>query len=358
MRATRYLAAITLCALAIGCGPSQTTLLLNILPAPGLRVATLQADLNIAGSLVASQSLASVDGTVDLPGSVVILLPDQATAVNVVLTGMTVDGQALHASVTYQSVPFSQVTGVVTLGSSSVGSGGGPDMGSDDNSPGDDGGMQPSPVMNDMAVAPDLAPMPPDLMPPPVVPLAKDDFNRPDQTFWGKASDGQTWGTDANTNNTFSIKTKTGQITDVNGNADTGTLGPVATNVDVLASGALSNFTNNSEIGPILRFTDNANFYKAVINGDIFKIVTKVKGTSTDAVTVNFAATANTQYSIRFRAMGTTLMAKVWPTGTTEPAGWMLTFTDNNNVSGYCGVRLVFNANATATFTSFLALPL
>lgn len=354
MRAIKYLVALTF--FALGCGPSETTLLLNVLPAPGLRVATLQADLNIAGSLVASQSLASNNGVVELPGSVVILLPDESTDVNVVLTGATVDGQPLHASVTYRSVPHAQVTGVVTLGGS----------GSDATSPSDSGSgtadspadMATSPTpARDMAVAPDLATLPPDLAPPPVVPLAKDDFNRPDQTFWGKASDGQTWGTDANTSNTFAIKNKTGQITDNNDN-DTGTLGPVATNVDVLATGSLNSFSNQSEIGPTLRFTDNQNFYKAVINGDILKIVSKVKGTSTDLVTVNFAATAGTLYSIRFRASGTSLMAKVWPAASTEPAGWMLSVTDNNFNSGYCGVRLVFNANATATFTSFVALPL
>jgi hypothetical protein len=356
MPAIRFLAAVTLCALAIGCGPSQTTLLLNILPAPGLRVATLEADLIIAGSEVTTQSLATVNGTVELPGSVVILLPDESADVNVVLTGATIDGQPLHASVTYRSVPFSQVTGVVTLGGASNATGpSDADAGSDD-SPADMATALTPP--RDMAAAPDLAPMPPDLAPPPVVPLAKDDFNRPDQTFWGKASDGQSWGTDANTSNTFAIKNKTGQITDVNGNADTGTLGPVSTNVDVLATGTVASFTNNSEIGPTARFNDNGNFYKAIINGDILKIVSKVKGTSTDLVTVNFAATAGTLYSIRFRVSGTTLMAKVWPAAATEPAGWMLTVTDNNIASGYCGVRLVFNANTTATFTSFLALPL
>jgi hypothetical protein len=359
MRAIRYLAALTFFALAIGCGPSETTLLLNVLPAPGLRVATLQADLNIGGSLVASQSLASNNGVVELPGSVVILLPDESTDVNVVLTGATVDGQPLHASVTYHSVPHAQVTGVVTLGGSGSESNGpsGSDSGSGSNDSPADMATPPTPA-HDMAMStPDLA-MPPDLAPPPVVPLAKDDFNRPDQTFWGKASDGQTWGTDANTSNTFSIKNKTGQITDVNGNNDTGTLGPVSTNVDVLATGSLASFNNNSEIGPTARFNDNGNFYKAVINGDIFKIVSKVKGTSTDLVTVNFAATAGTLYSIRFRVSGTSLMAKVWPAAATEPAGWMLNTSDANIASGYCGVRLVFDANTTATFTSFVALPL
>ena len=41
--------------------------------------------------------------------------------------------------------------------------------------------------------------------------LAQDTFQRTNQTYWGKASDGQTWGGDANSSNVFSISGNTGK---------------------------------------------------------------------------------------------------------------------------------------------------
>src|SRR5579884_3422103 len=42
--------------------------------------------------------------------------------------------------------------------------------------------------------------------------LARDTFQRPDQLFWGKASDGQLWTGDANGSDTFSIVRNAGQV--------------------------------------------------------------------------------------------------------------------------------------------------
>src|SRR6202045_1678635 len=42
--------------------------------------------------------------------------------------------------------------------------------------------------------------------------LAKDTFQRPDQAFWGPASDGRVWAGDANTSDAFSIVGKAGQV--------------------------------------------------------------------------------------------------------------------------------------------------
>src|SRR5262249_40194243 len=153
-------------------------------------------------------------------------------------------------SLRFRSIPHEQVVQVVTLGSSSQqGNDTSDDLGPA-NAP-DDAGVTP-PSLPDLATVRDLA-APPDLTPPPPGTIAKDDFQRPNQPLWGKASDGQTWGAAANTSNTFAIVNKTGQITDVNGNADSAVLGPVATNAEVLVTTTLNTFTNNSETGPLLR---------------------------------------------------------------------------------------------------------
>lgn len=43
--------------------------------------------------------------------------------------------------------------------------------------------------------------------------MAQDTFQRPNQEHWATASDGYTWGRGANTNSSFSIVNKTGQVT-------------------------------------------------------------------------------------------------------------------------------------------------
>src|SRR5258707_9552977 len=55
-----------------------------------------------------------------------------------------------------------------------------------------------------------------------------------------------------------------------------------------------------------------------------------VKISTTIMGSVSFAATAGTSYTLRFRVVGTTLYARVWQTGTTEPTNWLITVTDTS----------------------------
>ncbi|MDQ1449543.1 MAG: hypothetical protein QOC79_2514, partial [Actinomycetota bacterium] len=68
-----------------------------------------------------------------------------------------------------------------------------------------------------------------------------------------------------------------------------------------------------------------------------------------------FAATAGTSYSLRFRVVGTTITAKVWATGTAEPANWTITSSDSALSRGNTGLRMQLGAGVTVTYTSFLA---
>ena len=184
-------------------------------------------------------------------------------------------------------------------------------------------------------------------------PLAQDTFQRPNQALWGTASDGQTWSGDANTESVFSIANNTGQVS----NATTtysAVLGPAATNAEVLFSGSMSSYSNDN-LGAVLRWTDDINWYKAYIDGASLIVQKKVNGATTILGSVPFTATAGTSYTLRFRVVGTTLYAKVWQTGTSEPANWMVMVTDTTFSSGFCGLRMLAQNGATAAYTSFLA---
>lgn len=185
--------------------------------------------------------------------------------------------------------------------------------------------------------------------------LAQDTFKRANQSRWGTASDGLTWGGDANTNAAFSISGDAGLVSNGNGATYSAVLGSTATNAEVYATSSISSFTN-SNFGDVLRWTDGNNWYKAYIDGSRLYIQKKVRGTTTFLSSVAFTATAKTSYSIHFRVTGTTLEANVWTSSGTEPKGWMVSTTDSSLSSGYCGMRILTQAKMTATVTSFRAL--
>jgi hypothetical protein len=183
--------------------------------------------------------------------------------------------------------------------------------------------------------------------------LAQDTFQRANQNLWGKASDGQTWGGDANTQAGFSIHNNVGQIANGSGPYNA-ILGPATTNAEVLFTGSMSSFTNNN-LGAVLRWKDTNNWYKAYINGTTLVIQVKVNGATTILSQVAFTAAANTAYNLRFRIVGTTLSAKAWATTTTEPATWTATATNATLTSGQCGLRIQVLGATSASITAFQA---
>ncbi len=189
--------------------------------------------------------------------------------------------------------------------------------------------------------------------PSPGATIAQDTFQRANQSHWGTASDGLVWAGDANSNNVFSISNKTGQLSN-NGGAYNAILGPTATNADVLVTGSTNKFSN-SNIGAVLRWTDTNNWYKAYIDGSNLVVQKRVKGNFTTLKTFKFAATGGKSYTIRFDVVGSTLSAKVWLTGTTEPSSWMITVNDTSLTSGFCGMRIQVQSGITTNITSFQA---
>jgi len=186
--------------------------------------------------------------------------------------------------------------------------------------------------------------------------LAQDTFQRANQSRWGTASDGQLWGGDANSSSVFAIAGTTGQL--VNGNTSyNAVLGPTATDAQVVFSGSISSFSATAtNFGAVLRWTDTNNWYRAFINGTNLIIQKKVNGSLSMLKKIPFTAQAGTSYSLRFSAIGSTLTAKVWPTGNTEPGAWMLTATDSSLQAGQCGLRLLMRSKIIAQITAFTAM--
>lgn len=184
--------------------------------------------------------------------------------------------------------------------------------------------------------------------------LAIDTFQRPNQAFWGKASDGNTWAGGANRVNAFSIVNNSGQVTATGTNSYNAILGPTATNAAVVFSGSITNFSN-ANVGAVLRWTDANNWYGASLDGAHLMLQKDVNGTVATLTSVAFAAKANTSYSLRFLVTGTTLKARVWATGSTEPTTWLLTSTDTALTAGRGGLTML-TQNATLTITAFKVL--
>jgi len=187
---------------------------------------------------------------------------------------------------------------------------------------------------------------------PPTGILAQDNFQRPDQAFWGITTGGQAWGADARASQSFAVVNHMGAVTNGSGVYDA-ILGPRATNVEVVLSGSLNHYATSS-LGPVLRWTDANNLYKVFLGGGQLILLKKVAGVVTILKTVTFPAQDGTAYTFRFRATGSQLSARVWPANQPEPSNWMIMVTDNDLQSGYGGLRVVMQSGATANITSFM----
>lgn len=183
--------------------------------------------------------------------------------------------------------------------------------------------------------------------------LAQDTFQRADQRFWGTASDGLRWGTDANSLPSFAIDGHRGVIANGQG-AFEATIGPRVADADVVFSATVSRYgPGTSNMGALLRWSDAKDWYKAYIDGAQLVLLKEVAGKITVLDNIAYPAKGGTAYTLRFRAVGPMLMAKVWPTSQPEPAAWMVSVTDTALSVGFGGVRFVILNGATASITSF-----
>jgi phosphatidylinositol-3-phosphatase len=206
------------------------------------------------------------------------------------------------------------------------------------------GGLTPTPTLSP-------SPTPTDAPPPAF--WAQDTFQRPNQTYWGVASNGMTWGSNANRSSSFSISKNTGLIKPSSAADLNAVLGSSIANAEVLMSGSMTALAGGNSLGVVLRWSNKSNFYRAVLTGSKLVIQRVVNGSVTTLKSTPFPASPNTSYTMLFTANDTTLSAEAWRTGSIEPAKWMVTATDSTFSSGQCGIRTHQQRGTTATITSF-----
>jgi hypothetical protein len=186
--------------------------------------------------------------------------------------------------------------------------------------------------------------------------LAQDNFQRPDQEFWGTSSHGQTWSSDASTNPAYRIANHAGQITGGTGALNAVINTDTAADAEILLGGSVSKFNTAGTInlGAVLRWTDTNNFYKALFDGSTVQILKVVNGQITLLGKITLTTQANTAYSLRFRALGSNLFAKVWPTAQTEPTTWNLMAIDTALTTGLGGIRVLIQPGVVIHVITFL----
>jgi hypothetical protein len=184
--------------------------------------------------------------------------------------------------------------------------------------------------------------------------LAHDTFQRADQSLWGTAMDGRGWEGDANTAAIFSISGGMGQVAHGQGTFNA-ILGPTSANTDILVSITTSRFgAGQVNMGAVLRWQDTNNWYKALIDGTHLSVIKHINGVGQQLVAVPFHAQGGVSYTLRFRVIGATLFAKVWPTLTPEPTAWMIITSDTSLASGQGGIRIVVQNDVVVRVSAFL----
>lgn len=207
--------------------------------------------------------------------------------------------------------------------------------------------------------------------PPPPGSIAEDDFTRTVASGWGSASVGGSWSAGGAN---YAVTGGVATALHTPGATRRAVLSNVATTtVDVQVVVALDKAPAGGAcvVGVVGRQVGSA-FYQARlrITPDGVTRLELVNGSTTVLAWQNLTNgpyTAGRPYTIRMVATGTqptTLRAKAWPTGTTEPAAWQLTTTDATaglQTAGSVGVESYLsgsasNAPVTVRFDAFRAV--
>ncbi|WP_227497251.1 metallophosphoesterase [Planctomonas psychrotolerans] len=219
-------------------------------------------------------------------------------------------------------------------------------------------------TVRDVGVA---TPPPPPPPPPPTDVLATDAFGRTVTGGWGAADTGGNWSV-AGTASRYSVAGGTGVMAistpGTSTDASIGTISSTATELraDLAWNRTASAGTLYSSL-VVRRVTATSDYRAKVVvaaNGRLqLQLVRRVNGAETTlaaAVVGTFVQSPGTRYTVAVQAVGTgptTLRAKLWPVGGTEP-GWLLTTQDGATglqAAGGIGVVSYESSSATAPVT-------
>jgi hypothetical protein len=166
-------------------------------------------------------------------------------------------------------------------------------------------------------------------------PVSADTFMRANQSGWGTSSGGETW-THSNGADTLSIASNEGQlVTANNGVINSMQLG-ASTGTDMIITARMSLSNTSGNIAIIGRYVDTSHWYNCFFSAGNVSIEKNIGGVFTTLATFSPAQTISngTFFWIKFSLVGTTLQAKCWVDGNSEPANWSGTVTDASLSSG------------------------
>jgi PKD repeat protein len=206
--------------------------------------------------------------------------------------------------------------------------------------------------------------------PPPGGELVRDDFGRTVTGGWGAADAGGTW-TFGSSATRYAVAGGVGQhiLTNPGSNGDTMMASATATSAELRASVAFSRTGAAGRLYASLvprAVTSNTDYrLRIAIAADgrpLLILLRTVGGTETQLATTTLSSitvTAGTYYSVAARAVtsggSTTLSAKFWPRGTTEPTAWQLTATDSTaalQAAGWPRFNSYLSGSATSPITT------
>lgn len=188
-----------------------------------------------------------------------------------------------------------------------------------------------------------------------------DTFTRTVSGGWGTADTGQAWTTVGGTAGTdYAVTSGTGRHIHTSVNTFRHTVIPALTaDVDLTVDWAMSAqpVGDSNYVFVMARYADTTHFYFARVQvattGAMTLTLRKRNGAETQlgsSFATGLTHVPGTWYSIRFEAAGSTIRAKVWVRGTTEPASWQLSTTDTDLTAvGSIGFRSLLGSASTAT---------
>lgn len=189
---------------------------------------------------------------------------------------------------------------------------------------------------------------------------AYDNFTRSVTAGWGSADRGGAWTNTGGASSDFNVDGSVGThlLTSTNVSRRSGLVASSA-DFDMFGNIATSALSTGDSLtgGLIARYVDSSNLYMARLEFTtagtiILSIRSRVAGTETSlgTYTTTLTHTAGAYYRVRFWGYGTSLKAKAWDVGSTEPDDWQIEVTDTAlTTAGSVGARSISITGNTNT---------
>ena len=210
----------------------------------------------------------------------------------------------------------------------------------------------------------------------PGLPLAEDSFGRTLASGWGSADSGGAWSLNGSSSY-FSVGNGSGSMHLAAGRGPSAYLGGISsTATDSTVTVSLDKVGNGGGtfLGAIARRVGSAEYRgkaKVAADGSVTLQLTRLSGGSETTLTqaaAGMTLAAGQQLQLRVEAIGTsptTLRAKVWRVGTTEPTAWLVSTADSTTAlqsAGSTGLVSYLSGSATnapvrAIFDNYVVQP-